>query len=202
MEIKDVKFNIAAGARELDGTKLEPEQQPARIILDTSATVSNKAQTAGGQIAAQVVIERDVNEFIEKQTKTCSECAHFNRTNWQKILRRNDDPLAPKEARQMINNVRSSLLMSQNATIGADKYEAGGEPDIESVMHAMGTCNAIRDIVGAANELTEGAVLHPSCTCPGEYVNATNPSGLFKPKNRTSVMREEILRAAQGKIHR
>ena len=100
--------------------------------------------------------------------------------------------------RTAINEVRSALLQTRNATI-RDQGEVDGDFDVETVMRAhMGLCASLSELK------KDYVVVHQDGCCPDEVKDPQRPMGLFEPrdseaKKDAQAVRDNVLLAAAGK---
>lgn len=206
MKIRREVFAVATGVREAKtGEKGEPEQQPTRILRETSMNVTvngngvNGAHGATlGRMKAIVTHDAPAGEMAEDLAARCVRCKWFRVKAWQDLVTKCDFPTAPLMERQAINEVRSALLLTRNAAI-IDQGEVEGDFDVEHVMRAhMGLCEALSSMK------KDYVVVHKDGCCPEEVKNAQAPAGYFKPKNseakkEAQAMSDRVLLAANGK---
>lgn len=203
MEIKKDYLRIAHAATDLEGKKLDPEAQPVQRVMETdfAANLSNGqvVGAVGGEIAAQST----AGVVARRLRAMCAGCKHFDQKTWQTMVRRADDPLAPMDQRQVVNAIRESLLMTNNATIDAtltDQHPApDGGVDVEHALMSLGICQALTAHYG------EQIGVHPLSSCPEEVCGPNQPEGFFQLKGREAekagnVGYDMVMQRADGKI--
>lgn len=205
MKIKRDVFKVAHGVRATDGSKGEPEQQPTRIINETSMEVALKsdgvAGKAGhvGRMKLLVTHDAPAGEMATELAARCSRCKWFRAKAWRQLVEECDFPTAPLMKRQAINEVRSALLLTRNAAI-VEQGEVDGDFDVEHVMRAhMGLCEPLTSMK------KDYVVVHKDGCCPEEVKTAQAPQGFFEPRNsearkEAEAQRDSVLRAASGKV--
>jgi hypothetical protein len=197
MKIKDDLLQVTSGVDHADGTKGEPEEQIVRRVLLTDADATLAGNTVG-EIAASVVVDSTVKDFVTAIVQNCASCKHFDHKAWKSYLARAIDPTAPMHLREGLNELRAGLMMTMNASVHAEHEDEDGM-NVEEALASMGFCHVLKEIV------KDDVVVHPLSTCPAESRTATNPDGYFEPRDRSAEMAGErvydsMMRRAQGKV--
>lgn len=198
MRIKRDVFAVASGVRAADGTKAEPEQQPTRTLIETSMPIN----TPQGAASMPMLLTHDApaGEAAQALSARCISCKWFRRRAWAQLVEECDFPTAPLMKRQAINEVRSALLLTKNASITEPGEDKDGDFDVEHVMRThMGLCEAL------SNVRKDYVVVHMTGCCPDDVKSPSQPVGYFTPRNSDvkkaiDAHRDEVLNKAAGKI--
>lgn len=207
MKIRREVFSVASGVRDAEtGEKAEPEQQPTRILhqtsMETSLNVNGAAGQAGkvGTIPLIVTHDAPAGEMAQEMYARCSRCKWFRQKAWQALVAKCDFPTAPLMERQAINEVRSALLLTRNAAI-YDQGEVNGDFDVEHVLRThMGLCEPLSSLK------KDYVVVHQDGCCPEEVKRPPNPpQGFFKARDsearrEATAAYDSVMQAANGKI--
>lgn len=186
MQIKRDLFRFESGARESDGTKIEPEAQAVQHIMLGSAEANivgpgvNREGTAGS-IPLQIVAHSTANQIARSVSALCANCRYFDRAGWLKMLHESDGPASSEAERHSINAIRGQILVNMpepDQHAGPD-----GDYDIEHAMRSMGLCAALREFYKAKDGIDEPHGMWPTSGCPEETCTPDRPMGLFVPKD-------------------
>ena len=210
MKIKRDVLQIASGAMAVDGTKLEPEQQPARRVVTVDAPVALGQGTHGqnvGSMPVQIVTEsQNAGDLAEAMTHLCGNCKWFRNQEWIRDLKNADSPMAPMEQRRAINEIRGALLSTQNANLADMHTGQDGDLDVEAALHQLGYCKALYEFNKNRGESNEDAtvLVHPLSCCPADIRKHNPPGGFFVAKDNEAKRvggknKDRIMRQAQGK---
>lgn len=183
-----------------DGSKIEPEQQPAARIIQAEAPVDH-AGAAVGTMPTRIVVEMNAGALADKLRSMCRSCKHFKRKRWQKLVEAADSPLAPLEERSAVNRVREALLFTDNAKV-TDMHTTphpDNDFDVEHALYSLGICTALTEYKKRM------VVVHPLSSCPIEVATPERQQGFYEPRSteadrQTSAHYDEVMRAAQGKL--
>ncbi len=204
MKIRNDLLRVASGMAHVDGTKAEPEEQPVerRLIVDSDTTTAD-GQATKTNVPVHIVSEMSAGVLAKKLSAPCSTCAYFDRKPWLKLLAitEADGTTAPLHVREQINEVRASLLMTNNASLNEMHTGSEGDMDVEHALHSMGFCRALTE----NNADHEEVIVHPTGCCPAEVISESAPMGFYKVKD--SIAKKEavsaydaVFRQAQGKL--
>lgn len=202
-------LQIGTGMLAVDGTKLEPEQQPVRRVVTIDAPVDLRGTgQVVGSIPTEVVTEnRTADDVARGFTHLCGNCKWFRNHEWVRDLRNADSPMAPLERRRAINEIRGALLTTRNADLASMHEGQDGDLDVEAALHQLGYCKALYDMFKNQNMSNEDAtvLVHPLSCCPTDVRKANPPGGFFTPKDGEarrvgSQNYDRILRKAEGKV--
>jgi hypothetical protein len=203
MKIKSDYFRIAATATDLTGQKLEPEDQPVQRVLETSFQASGTNGQVFGQVGGEIAAQSTAGVVASRLRAMCAGCKHFDNRDWIKLVRRSDDPLAPRDQRELVNSMRASLLMTFNATLDAALTDTSpaedGGVDVEHVLMSMGMCHALTSHYG------DQVGVHPLSSCPEEVCGPNQPAGFFQHRTNESERASDkgydiVMQRAAGKI--
>jgi hypothetical protein len=199
VRIKSDLLQIRSDARHADGTKAEPEEQPAARIIETDASVTHGTTPTNQTMRTQIVAESTAGQLANSLSHSCGQCKWFDNRGFQEAIRKSDHPAAPLEARQAVNDIRAALLMTGNATMESKHIGMDGDTDVEAMLMACGFCKALTE------HYKEDVIVYPLSSCPEEVRTPTQPNGYFQPANRGAVkagnlVRDDILKRASGKV--
>lgn len=208
MKIKSEFLSINRHETTPDGTKVEPEQQPAARIIETEAAAtlrgSGAAGTDGqkvGALPARFIFETTAGEAAQKVRTLCAGCKHFRRKAWNQFVDAADSPGAPMERRMLINEVRFAIESQQSEEVRAMhtvETEAGPEMDVEHALRSLGFCGALSE------HKKDQIIVHPLGSCPTEVATKERPHGFYEPKSlaherKANIEYDNILKTAAGK---
>jgi hypothetical protein len=174
------RIRVGFGAREEDGTKLEPEQQPVTREVASAADVSTGNDRDGTPIGAALPLtiseSMSALDAVEMATKTCANCANFRPDLWKEERRRLE---ATMEGRLGLNKLRAEILCHSPDTIPS-MINGDELHDVEAVLSNMGVCVALSamtdDVISAV----------PEASCPdGHYHFAPRAGGVRRVMDRT-----------------
>ena len=189
------RYQIGHGFQEEDGTKLEPELQPVRRIIDSAAEV-NGAENIEKQLGRdlslplQITSESTAIETAELLAQQCHRCAHWSQTAWD-----HDRRILEQTA---VGRADLDRMRAQAIDCGADvKITDSARVSADPLLDCMGKCHALSEIAN------DGIYSHPEPTCP-DRDPAGNPLPLlFKPKSEekraVTSIRDRLLGLASGK---
>jgi hypothetical protein len=188
-------ITVGSGFTEEDGTKLEPELQPVKHTIDTSAEVNTGVGPDGGQqvgsLPVAITTEMPAIEAADALISLCHDCIFWRPDEWPAI--REKLSLEEKGA------LRATLLSKTASEI---PQLDDGNDDYHSIDHALangthGVCKALSDMAG------DNVITFYTATCPDTAPNGQPLPLLFKPKSeaRRAVMRarDAILITASGR---
>ncbi len=209
MFIKRDVFRIESGAREADGTKIDPEGQSAQHVFEGTAPVNipvpgvNPVGTPGS-LPLQIVAHSTAGQLARSVSSLCVNCKHFDRAGWLRMLARNEGPAATAAERHSINSIRAEILMR----LPEPEENAGGDGDydVEHAMRSMGLCHALREFYRETKEEQDIIGVWPRAGCPEEVATAVGkPWGLFVPKDNDAERQsaqnyDDVMLRAAGKV--
>lgn len=191
MQIKRDKFVIESGARELDGTPVEPEAQSVQHIFEGSTPIGAggadhdgiaRGDAAVGSIPLQIVAHGEAQQVARSVSALCANCKYFDRAGWLKMLRDNEGAGASVSERHSINSIRAEILLRMpepEQHVGADN-----DYDIEHAMKSMGLCHAMREFYKGRDGVDPGIIgVWPTSGCPAETCSPDRPFGIFEPRD-------------------
>src|SRR3990167_1588919 len=168
MKIKSELLSIRRYPVMPDGTPVEPEQQPAARIIESEANANLRSGETVGKIPVRFIFETTAGEAANQVRRLCRGCKHFKRKAWNRYVEENDSPLAPMEARQVMNEIRFALQNQQSEEIvnmhTVDTPD-GPDFDVEHALHSLGFCSVLSEIA------KDQIVQHPLSSCPPELLN-------------------------------
>ena len=211
MQIKRDKFVIESGARELDGTKIEPEAQAVTHVFEGSAPVGvgvglEVADGVGaiGSIPLSIEAQAPAQTVARSVSALCGNCKFFDRVGWLKMLRDNEGPGSTPAERHSINSIRAEILLNMpdpESHTGQD-----GEYDPEHAMKSMGLCHALREYYRGKEGKDPGIIgVWPTSGCPAETCSPDKPMGIFVPrdgdaKKASKANYDAVMLRAAGKL--
>lgn len=187
------EFTIGHGIRDERGEKLEPEEQPVRRTLTTTADVTGGTvvQEAGSpSMRASVSVDLDATEAATLLAESCQFCANWSQAEW-----RRDRTLLESTAvgRADLDRIRVQAIDLDPSSILDDSQRQSADP----ILDCMGKCMAISEIVN------DGIYSHPLATCPSTLPNGSPLPHLFTPhrdaRREVTRIRDRVLLTAAGK---
>lgn len=177
------KFQIGHGFREEDGTKIEPEEQPVKRTLESTATVD--AGDLGNRFALPLSVTSEMSalEAADLLSKQCHLCEHWRQDEFQR-----DIPSIPQFD---LDQIRAQCIDLSTETHLTDQDRAAADP----MLAIMGKCMALSEMANA------DIYSHPQATCPATAPNGSELPFLFKPREKKTeaMIRDRMLRIAQGR---
>lgn len=196
MKIDNQQVQVSPLPFDEHGERIEPEQQPAKIIQTGSAPL-----TLGGGLAGALPINIEQHLTAGALAATlrdpCSTCKNFDRTTWLKqlkVLR------SSHEGRGAVNAIMAGLLGTNNVEVEDMHRGEDGEFDTDHAVASLGICRILTEV---HNDMV---VVHPLGVCPNEMRSYQKPRGAYEAKGRDeeragSAAFDVIMRAAEkGKI--
>ena len=137
-------------------------------------------------------------------------CKHYDNKGFIEWMRHADHPLAPADHRAAVNEIRSGLLMTQNAQVQEMHTGQDGDMDVEAALQMCGWCHALSKLC------QDNVGVHAFATCPATardlagnevaVITPTQQMGFYQPRDRAaqkagSSMYDKVLRIAEGKEH-
>jgi hypothetical protein len=189
MKINSEKLEVVPLTHDERGEKLEPEQVPARRLLDVSDTVTLTGP--GGEVQSTVAmpmsvsVEMSAGELARGFSQPCFSCKHFDERAWTSYL---DAKLSTPDGRAYIFALRDEYIRGS----GADPEDA------EFTFRMMGVCRILaeaqRDVVA----------VHPASTCPDKLKDGSTFPRSYQPRTsdderQSSATFDSIMRSAQGR---
>ena len=186
------RIDVGFGAREDDGTKLEPEQQPVRRTIFTDADAKH-GEDAVGNLRASITADMTAVEAAALLAQPCHLCGHWRPDEWPRIRAKME---ATPEGLADLNRLRAAYLANGGAGLedGNDGY------DVEHALaHGrIGVCKALTDL------LRNDTLTDRDACCP-DVDGAGNPlPPLFVARHggearAVDKTRDEILKLASKK---
>lgn len=187
------RVDIGHGAREEDGTKLEPELQPVVRTIESASGVSlgndHVGTPLGQSIPLRVTTEMSAIEAAETLSKTCGRCANFRPDLWPAIQREIE---STKEGREEMNKIRAAML-DRGPDVIPSMVNGLDEEEIHDVEHALsrfGVCTPLSEMNGAPI-----ASLPESC-CPFGHEDLFRPKAGGAARRAVGSVRDRILQLA------
>lgn len=195
MNIEEPKLVVAQLPCDERGEKVEPEEQPAKIVQDGSVPVGVNGNTTG---AMPISIEQHLTAGIAAATirDPCGGCKHFDRAAWLQHVRA---IRGSASGRAMLNNVMAELLVTDNVSVhDLHRSPADGDFDTDHAINSLAVCRVLTE------SLNDLVAVHPLGVCPAELRSAMRPRGFYTPRDidterAGSAAFDAIMRAAQGK---
>jgi hypothetical protein len=192
MKIVGEQIIVGSGAREADGTKVEPEEQIATEVVYTPVTIALGDNAIHGRKVVEERVTRigsetSAIELALAQSTRCELCQHFRNQDWLALKKKMSDP-SNHEGRTILNKLRAELLAVDDTT--TFEYRTI-DHDVEHAIGELGVCAAWTE------ERREPCITVPYGGCPAERV-------LFTPRDQraekvSTLAYDSILRAAQGR---
>jgi hypothetical protein len=196
MEIKNEKIEVVPLTRDEKGERIEPEQAPARRLLNVSdrITLTNQGVKSEQSLPMSVSVEMPAHELAIGMSQPCFSCRHFDQKAWYDYRRAR---MATADGREEMARYKAELIRSTNAAPTLDV--TGEDVDVEFAMQSMGVC---RPLTEACREIT---IVYPVSTCPATLPNSITPfPRCYEPRtsddarNSTATF-DQIMRTAQGR---
>lgn len=190
MKINGETIQVVPLTHDEKGDKLEPEQAPARRLLDVSDTISLTGPNGEVQSTAvmpmSVSVEMPAGELALGLSQPCFSCKHFDTAAWAQYRR---SRMATAEGRAELLAMQEELIRSANAD----------PSDVEEAFSGMGICRVLTE---ARND---AVIVYPVSTCPDTLPNSAVPfPRSYKARtsddarNSTATF-DSIMRSAQGR---
>lgn len=190
MEIKSERIEVVPLTRDEKGEKLEPEQAPARRLLDVSQSITlvgaDGEKRTTGALPMSISVELPALELAQGMSQPCFSCKHFDVPAWQDYRRAR---LATAEGRAEFLAMGEELMRSAYAD----------PEDVEDVMASMGICRVLTE---ARND---AIMVHPASTCPDRLPhNGERFPRSYEPRTsddarQSTLTFDTIMRSAQGR---
>lgn len=188
------RVDIAHGVRADDGTKLEPEEQPVRRVIATTADVKHGVNPTGAALRTSLTTEMNADEASRIMSEKCHLCAHWRPDEWPAVKRKLQ---STPDGQAMLNRIRGEMLAGGAAAFPG--MENGDDlADVEHALGSAGVCKALSDL------FRDDMITMPDATCP-----ETDPHGQPLPtlfvarrgdaRRAATSTRDTILRTAQGR---
>lgn len=185
MKTKNPRLEVQHGVAD------EPEEQPARIVLDNEIPVNigrgpndPNAQSVG-DMAGVVTIDGTAGGFANDLRTNCGLCKHFDHDAWRKLHAAWGAPLASPEQKTALADITAAAI--QTITGGDASPAAVGE-----ALAMCGICHPMTEEGGQAAIVVSG----PWTPCGGAYFK---PRGLAEEKASSAIF-DAIMRVAQGRV--
>lgn len=190
MKINGEKVEVVPLTHDERGEKIEPEQAPARRLLDVSDTITLTG--ANGEVQSTAVmpmsvsVEMPAGELALGMSQPCFSCKHFDQRAWYEYRRARESTL---EGRAELQAMREELIRSANADVD----------EVEFAMQSMGICRLLTE---ARND---AVIVYPVSTCPDTLPNTTTPfPRSYEPRTsddarQSTLTFDSIMRTAQGR---
>lgn len=186
------RLEIGHGIRAEDGTRLEPEEQPVKRTLDSTASVD--AGAVGKAIEAErgsalalplaVTVEMTAAEAAEALSQRCGLCEHWRPDEFQRDI--------PRMDRRDLDRMRADCLDLDPKLALTERQRQVADP----LLSVLGKCMALSAVCAP-----EPIYCHPEATCPANLPDGTPTPLLFKPRAKATEVqiRDRMLRLAQGR---
>lgn len=210
MKIKRDVFRIESGAREADGTKLEPEQQAVQHIFEGAAPVGVGAgldivdgDGARGSMPLEIIAHSTAQQTARSVSALCANCKWWSNEAWRRMLANAERPDASPAERHSVREIRAQILLHMPE---ADKHVGDdGDYDVEHAMQSMGLCPALKEFYKTKGEPEEPVAMWPTAGCPTETCTPDKPMGLFLPRDgdarkASAANFDAVMQRAAGKI--
>lgn len=197
MEIKGEKIEVVPLTRDEKGDKIEPEQAPARRLLDVSdrVTLTNNGTKTDQTLPISISVEMPAHELAIGMSQPCFSCRHFDQKAWYEYRRSRE---ATVDGREEMARYKAELVRSTNAAPTVDPVS--GDVDVEFALQSMGVC---RPLTEACGEVT---IVYPVSTCPANLPKTGEPfPRCYVPRTsddarQSTATFDRIMRTAQGRI--
>lgn len=190
MKITDDRLEVQHVPELQDGSKVEPEEQAARRVIETPAFVKvgtgpkdPYATHVRKNLAGSFTFETSAGEAAKHEASYCIMCKHF----------RNDAFRALKSHWEAVNDPSGKVILDKTRSF------LGVGPDvIERELATLGLCEPLTE---ACNE---PVIVFPEGGCPDEGPNGEPFVPLFKPRDaemrrHSAAAFDRVMSAAQGR---
>ena len=196
--VKSEKLLISTLDRDERGQKLEPEERPAKLVLDVQGAPVRVGQSSTrAHIPMSISSEDIVSTFAGSVRNRCNQCVYWDQKAWL-AFKRQIETGANFEHKQWLNRLRYDLDCKQRTPERAARFEAGdGDYDIEAALNSGGLCRVITEA------LNDPMMSMPDAGCPKELSNGMEWEEQFRPKSveadkRANQTFDTIMREASG----
>jgi hypothetical protein len=186
-------ISIGHGAREEDGTKLEPELQPVirRIESESGVSLGNDhvGTPIGRSLPLRIVSEMPAIEAAEVMSRRCELCAHFRTDLWPSMQREFE---STHEGRVEMDKIRGHLL-GLGANVIPSMINGEEIHDVEHALSRMGVCDAL-------STKERPIIPLPESCCPEGYEDTFQPKAGGTARRAVTSIRDRILKAASRRF--
>lgn len=195
MDVKGERIEVLPLTHDEAGSKIEPEQAPARRLLDVSDGISVNGVKTEKQLPITVSVEMPAGELAVGLSEPCMSCKHFDAAAW-KQYRRNLESSA--DGQRELNRMRWAIVGTGNVSLQARHTSIEGDVDVEHALSMLGVCHPLTDLLG------DVTIVYPMSTCPATLPQHPAPiPKCYAPKTSDDVRKrsavfDSVMRAAQG----
>lgn len=196
MDVKGERIEVLPLTHDEAGNKIEPEQAPARRLLDVSDGITVNGVKTEQQLAMTVSVEMTAGELAVGLSEPCMSCKHFDPAAWKEYRRTLE---SSADGQRELNKMRWAIVGTGNAALQARHTGADGDTDVEHALSMLGVCHPLTDLLG------DVTIVYPMATCPATLPQHPEPiQKCYTPKtsddsrNRSKVF-DSVMRAAQGR---
>lgn len=194
MKIDDQKLEIASLPFDEKGQKLEPEEQPAKIVQTGAAPIAHGGIETGSGLPITIENHLTAGALAATVRDPCGTCKHFNRTAWRSYVKRLSGSY---EGRQKLNAVMAELIMQRHMDFQEmHRSPVDGEFDTDHAVNSLAFCNVLTEVHA------EEIVVHPLGVCPPEMRSFERPRGSYEARDGDTEKAgakafDSVMRAAQ-----
>lgn len=196
MDVKGERIEVLPLTHDEAGNKIEPEQAPARRVLDVSDGIVVNGQKTEKELPISVSMELPAGQLAVGLSEPCASCKNFDAKAWKQYRRTLE---STAEGQRELNKMRWAIIGTGNAAIQARHAAPDGDTDVEHALAMLGVCHPLTDLLG------DVTIVYPMATCPGRLPQIDGPiPKMYTPKTsddarmRSKVF-DSVMRAAQGR---
>jgi len=196
LNIKGERIEILPLTHDEAGNKIEPEQAPARRVLDVSDGILVNGKKTEKELPISVSMELPAGRLAVGLSEPCASCKHFDAKAWKEYRRKLE---STAEGQKELNRMRYAIIGTGNAALQARHAGADGDLDVEHALSMLGICRPLTEL------LRDVTIVYPMATCPSALPQHPSPiAKMYTPKTsddarmRSKVF-DNIMHAAQGK---
>lgn len=212
MEVLDEKIQVIRrdAVEPEHGARPEPEELPAKSILEVKAPLAGPNGIAEKGIRTFVTAELDVETAAKMSGARCQHCRFWNQARWRDTFRRLDR--SPDIAERREANGMRGLFRDGAMTADVREMHAGPDKDFdtEAAVGSLGVCEAFTDIYHPIYVAQSGpgehlVTTHPLAGCPQAGPDGQPAPFLFYPRDRDARaagagLYDRVLRLADGRV--
>jgi hypothetical protein len=196
MDVKGERIEVLPLTHDEAGNKIEPEQAPARRLLDVSDGITIGGQKTEKELPITVSVEMSAGELAVGLSEPCMGCKHFDPSAWKQYRRTLE---STADGQRELNKMRWAIIGTGNAAIQARHAAPDGDTDVEHALAMLGVCHPLTDLLG------DVTIVYPMATCPATLPQHPEPiPKCYAPKTGDDVRKrsfvfDSVMRAAQGR---
>jgi hypothetical protein len=205
VDVHDERIDVIprTTAEAVHGAKPEPEEMPARRVLDVSAMAHSDKGEPLGIFKTFVTFEDRVETMAIGVRQQCHQCRYWNHNLWANNMYHDWQlhPLHRGEVNMLRAEFLSARLRDDARTLVQDPND--NDIDVEEGVRSMGVCHAYTE-VWRRNIKVAPVLTHPLASCPDKDMNGNPAANLFVDKDAQAgrmgaALYDGVMRLAQGR---